>query len=45
MSPARFGVDKPVPANLLMLALIVGGVAAGLNLRKEFFPEIGRAHV
>ena len=39
MSPARFGVDKPVPANLLMIALIIGGVAAGLNLRKEFFPE------
>lgn len=39
MSPARFGVDKPVPANLLMIVLIIGGIAAGLNLRKEFFPE------
>ena len=39
LSPARFGVDKPVPANLLMIALIIGGVAAGLNLRKQFFPE------
>ena len=39
MSPARFGVDKPVPANLLMIALIIGGLAAAFNLRKEFFPE------
>lgn len=40
MSLARFGVRKPVPVNLLMLALIIGGIVAGLSLRREFFPEI-----
>lgn len=39
MSLARFGVEKPVPINLLMWALIVGGIVAGLSLRREFFPE------
>jgi len=39
MSLARFGVNKPVPVNLLMAALIIGGLGFGLNLRKEFFPE------
>ncbi|BAM05230.1 efflux RND transporter permease subunit [Phycisphaera mikurensis] len=39
MSLAAFGVRKPVPANLLMVALLIGGLFAGLTLRKQFFPE------
>ena len=40
MSPAEFGVRKPVPANLLMVALLLGGLFAGVSLRKQFFPEV-----
>ncbi|MEX0775291.1 MAG: efflux RND transporter permease subunit [Phycisphaeraceae bacterium] len=40
MSLVRFAVDKPVPVNLLMVALIAGGIWAGLQLRREFFPEV-----
>ncbi|MAB73069.1 MAG: hypothetical protein CMJ54_11250 [Planctomycetaceae bacterium] len=40
MSLPSFGARRPVPANLLMLALIIGGIYAGLNMRREFFPEI-----
>ena len=40
MSPAAFGVRKPVPANLLMVALLLGGLVAGVSLRKQFFPEV-----
>lgn len=36
---AEFGVRKPVPVNLLMIALLIGGVVLGANLRREFFPE------
>lgn len=39
MSLAGFGVRHPVPANLIMLALLGGGIVLGLNLRREFFPE------
>lgn len=39
MSLARFGVRKPVPVNLLMFAILIAGVVAGLSLRREFFPE------
>lgn len=39
MSLARFGVRKPVPVNLLMFAILVAGLVAGLSLRREFFPE------
>lgn len=35
----RFGVTRPVPVRLLMMATLVGGVFAALNLRREFFPE------
>ena len=40
MSLASFGVRKPVPANLLMVALLIGGLFAGIGLRKQFFPEV-----
>ncbi|MEM9790046.1 MAG: efflux RND transporter permease subunit [Planctomycetota bacterium] len=37
---ASFGVRQPVPANLLMLVLLIGGIVTGWSLRREFFPEI-----
>ncbi len=40
MKPAAFGVRNPVPANLLMVALVLGGVLASLTITREFFPEI-----
>lgn len=40
MSFPSFGARNPVPANLLMMVLIVGGIWSGLSLRREFFPEI-----
>ncbi len=39
MSLARFGVRKPVPINLLMVAIILAGLVSGMSLRREFFPE------
>jgi multidrug efflux pump subunit AcrB len=36
----RFGVQKPVPVNLIMLALLFSGLWMGLSLRREFFPEV-----
>ena len=39
MSLARFGVTRPVPVNVLMAAMLGGGVVAGLPMTKEFFPE------
>ncbi|MBB6429001.1 efflux RND transporter permease subunit [Algisphaera agarilytica] len=39
MSLARFGVRNPVPVNLLMTAILIAGIVAGLSLRREFFPE------
>ena len=40
MSLPGFGVARPVPVNLLMVATIVGGLVASMTLTKEFFPEI-----
>ncbi len=40
MSLARFGVRNPVVANLVMFAIIGGGLLFGVTLRREFFPEI-----
>ncbi|WP_428387889.1 efflux RND transporter permease subunit [Mucisphaera sp.] len=39
MNLIRFGVEKPVPVNLLMAAILLAGLFYGLSLRKEFFPE------
>jgi multidrug efflux pump subunit AcrB len=39
VSLARFGVRKPVPINLLMMAILLAGAVSGLSLRREFFPE------
>ena len=39
-SPAAFGVTHPVPANLMMFAIVVAGLIFGVTIRKEMFPEI-----
>ena len=39
MSLPHFGVSKPVPVRLMMIAVIVGGVVAAFTIRREFFPE------
>ncbi len=39
MSLPAFGVRKPVVANLLMFALLFGGIVFGSNIRREFFPQ------
>ena len=40
MSLPRFGVRRPVPANLLMMAIIIAGLTVGVGLRREFFPSV-----
>ena len=45
MSLARFGVRKPVVANLVMFAIIGAGLVFGVGLRREFFPEINPTQV
>jgi multidrug efflux pump subunit AcrB len=40
MSLISFGVQRPVVSNLVMFAIIAGGLLFGLTLRKEFFPEV-----
>ncbi len=39
MSLTSFGVRKPVVVNLLTVTILIAGIVAGLNLRREFFPE------
>lgn len=36
---ARFSVHRPVPVNLLMVALIVAGIYCGATMLREFFPQ------
>jgi len=36
----RFAVRNPVTANLIMVAIVVAGIVAGFNLRKEMFPNV-----
>lgn len=38
-SIARFSVDNPVLVNMIMFAILLGGVVAGLTLVREMFPE------
>ncbi|MHC4819842.1 MAG: efflux RND transporter permease subunit, partial [Planctomycetota bacterium] len=40
MSIPRFAVQNPVTANLIMVAIVVAGIVAGFNLRKEMFPNV-----
>lgn len=35
----RFSVENPVLVNIVMLAILIGGVYAGLTLVREMFPE------
>lgn len=35
----RYGVENPVLVNIVMLAFLLGGAAAGLTLVREMFPE------
>ena len=39
MSIPRFGMTRPVPVNLLMAAILIGGVASAITLTREFFPD------
>ena len=39
MSLSRFGVRRPVPVNILMFVMILGGIGCGLTMTREFFPE------
>ncbi|MEM6749017.1 MAG: efflux RND transporter permease subunit [Planctomycetota bacterium] len=39
MSLPAWGVRRPVPVNLLMIALLVAGAIGATTLRKEFLPE------
>jgi len=40
VSLPRFGVTRPVPVNLLMMAFLITGVACALTMTREFFPEM-----
>ena len=39
MSIPRFGVNHPVPVNLLMAVLLIAGIFSGITMTREFFPE------
>ena len=45
MSLAAFGVQRPVVATIIKFVLLFGGVAFGLGLRREFFPETNPTQV
>ncbi|MEQ8850622.1 MAG: efflux RND transporter permease subunit [Phycisphaerales bacterium] len=45
MNLPEFGVRKPVVANLVMWALVGAGLIFGLNLRREFFPQVDSTEV
>ncbi|MBU0616600.1 MAG: efflux RND transporter permease subunit, partial [Planctomycetes bacterium] len=38
-SLARFSVENPVLVNIVVLAILIGGVYAGFTLVREMFPE------
>ena len=38
--PVSWMARNPVPANMLMIALLVGGVVAAFSVRQEVFPQI-----
>ncbi len=40
MNLPRFSVQNPVAVNLLMAAILVGGLLAALTINREFFPTI-----
>lgn len=45
MSLAAFGVKRPVVATIIKFVLLIGGIAFGLGLRREFFPETNPTQV
>lgn len=47
MSIARLGVDRPVPVNLVMMAILLCGVVSVPLLRREFYPttELDQAEI
>ena len=40
MNLPKFGVNNPVPINLLMAGLILAGIFSAYNLRRQFFPDM-----
>ena len=40
MNLARFSVRNKVTANILMIAVVVGGIAGAVSLRRELFPNV-----
>ena len=36
----RYCVHRPVPVNLLMIAIILAGLFSAVSLRRQFFPEV-----
>ncbi len=40
MNLPRFGVQNPVPINLLMAGLILAGIFSAFTLRRQFFPDM-----
>jgi multidrug efflux pump subunit AcrB len=40
MNLARFGVTKPVVINLLVWAILIGGVVSSFTITREFFPDV-----
>ncbi|MEM1212951.1 MAG: efflux RND transporter permease subunit [Planctomycetota bacterium] len=37
---SKWGVERPVPVNLLMVGVLIAGLVAAQLMRKEFFPEV-----
>ncbi|MEM6553560.1 MAG: efflux RND transporter permease subunit [Planctomycetota bacterium] len=37
---SKWGVERPVPVNLLMVGVLISGLVAAQLMRKEFFPEV-----
>jgi len=40
MNLPKFGVQKPVPVNMLMFAIILAGIYCAFSITREFFPDI-----
>ena len=40
MNLPKFGVQKPVPVNILMCALLLAGVFSAFVITREFFPDL-----
>ena len=40
MNLPRFGVNNPVPTNLLMAGFILAGIFSAFTLKRQFFPDM-----